>query len=136
MSVQQPLADGPFKTRSPASDPLVPWLVVLGGLVLFVGWVVGVVLLWLSDAWPYRDKLLGTFVLPGGLLGSVILLTRATQVSNCSNSGGPGVATVTHCTMNGFSLPPYLGIPLLLALLAAPVLTGLHLERVRRATLT
>jgi hypothetical protein len=43
-------------------------LLPLGGVILpIVGWFVGVVLLWVSDAWTTRDKLLGTFVVPGGL---------------------------------------------------------------------
>jgi uncharacterized membrane protein len=40
-------------------------------LVLF--WPVGVVLLWLSDAWTTRDKLIGTLVPPGGYLGAVLV---------------------------------------------------------------
>jgi hypothetical protein len=41
---------------------LVPWLLLLGGLIFGVGWLVGVVLLWASPIWRARDKLLGTLV--------------------------------------------------------------------------
>lgn len=45
------------------------WLLLIGGIVLpVVGWIIGVVLLWASELWTRRDKLIGTFVVPGGLL--------------------------------------------------------------------
>ena len=42
-------------------------LLLVGGFLGGVGWLAGVVLLWLSDRWSTGDKLIGTFVLPGGL---------------------------------------------------------------------
>jgi uncharacterized membrane protein len=49
-------------------------LLPFGSLVLpFVGWFVGVFLLWLSDAWTSRDKLIGTLLVPGGVLGPIWL---------------------------------------------------------------
>src|SRR4051812_37301814 len=41
-------------------------LLLLGGFTV-IGWFVGVVFLWISAAWTLRDKLIGTFVVPGGL---------------------------------------------------------------------
>jgi hypothetical protein len=42
-------------------------LLLLGLLVLGVGWLIGLALLWASPTWRLRDKLLGTLVVPGGL---------------------------------------------------------------------
>ncbi len=42
-------------------------LLLVGISLLIVGWFVGVVLLWSSEIWTLRDKLVGTLVLPGGL---------------------------------------------------------------------
>ncbi len=43
-------------------------LLAIGGLVLpIIGWVIGVILLWISPAWTSGEKLLGTLVVPGGL---------------------------------------------------------------------
>jgi hypothetical protein len=42
-------------------------LVLLGGLPFGLGWALGVAMLWSSRAWSVRDKLVGTFVVPGGL---------------------------------------------------------------------
>ena len=48
-------------------------LLLVGGFALVVGWIVGVVLLWTSRAWTLRDKLIGTFVVPGGLAVGYVL---------------------------------------------------------------
>lgn len=45
------------------------WLLLIGGIILPVlGWIIGVVILWASERWTRRDKLIGTLVVPGGLL--------------------------------------------------------------------
>ncbi|HUY57115.1 MAG TPA: hypothetical protein VMV12_04735 [Candidatus Micrarchaeaceae archaeon] len=106
------------------SDAWVPWLLLVGGFLLVVGWFAGVLLLWTSHAWGLRDKLLGTFVLPGGLLGLVVLGGFPTSVGECS-----GTST---CVSSGFSLPFPLGIVLLLVALVAPLATAWHLDRIRR----
>lgn len=50
-------------------------LLPLGGLVLpALGWLAGVILLWSSNAWNRRDKLIGTLVIPGGLALPVFAL--------------------------------------------------------------
>lgn len=56
-------------------------LLTVGSLVPVVGWLVGVVLLWLSSLWRTREKVLGTLVVPfgpGGLLtfGALLPLGR------------------------------------------------------------
>ncbi len=67
--------------QAPASTGLnervaVPLLLV-GGFLFGVGWVVGVVLLWNSRVWTLRDKLIGTLVIPGGLATTVFLSWRS-----------------------------------------------------------
>lgn len=53
-------------------------LLLLGGLLLVgIGWFVGVALLWSSKVWSTCDKLVGTFLLPGGLLFAALLALRA-----------------------------------------------------------
>jgi hypothetical protein len=43
-------------------------MLLIGGLVIPIfGWFIGVVLLWVSNAWNVRDKLIGTIFVPGGL---------------------------------------------------------------------
>jgi hypothetical protein len=56
-------------------QPFKPGFVEIGALVLLpVFWIVGVVLLWASNAWNTREKLIGTFLVPGGLWTVPILL--------------------------------------------------------------
>ena len=40
---------------------------LVGGFIFIAGWFVGLVLLWTSSVWTVRDKLVGTFIVPGGL---------------------------------------------------------------------
>jgi len=49
-------------------------LLLAGGSLFLVGWLVGVALLWASDAWSVRDKLIGTLIVPGGLSGAFIII--------------------------------------------------------------
>jgi uncharacterized membrane protein len=43
-------------------------LLLFGGFVFGVGWIVGLILLWSSTVWKPWEKLLGTLVFPGGLV--------------------------------------------------------------------
>jgi hypothetical protein len=84
------------------------FLLPTGGIVVpVVGWLVGVVLLWQSDAWTRRDKLIGTLVVPGGLLTPFVLLTLVSGV---------------------------LGVAALVALFVAPIVSTVHLARQMRRT--
>ena len=71
-------------------------LLLLGGFIAFVGWIVGLILLWSSRAWTTRDKLIGTLLWPGGLAtgAGVALVLGAASPETCvggSVSGGPMV---------------------------------------------
>ena len=134
-------------------DAWVPWLLLLGGYALLVGWFVGVGLLWSSATWRVRDKILGTLVLPGGLL-SLVLLGQQGSVTACSSGvavspvpipvtpgsaplappASPGVLhPLTHCVTTGFSFPLPIGILVLALAVIAPILVAMHLERIRRS---
>ena len=67
----------PSQARSehPPEGAVVRWL-LLGGLLFGVGWLVGVNRLWRSPVWSRSEKLLGTLVLPGGLLWAFTLEPR------------------------------------------------------------
>jgi hypothetical protein len=52
-----------------------------------IGWSVGLILLWASDAWTTRQKLLGTLVIPGGLVVPVGLLFVGTSAETCTSTG-------------------------------------------------
>jgi hypothetical protein len=150
-----PTGVGPAWTPPPAGTPAAAWppppaptrrsiraldvtavvLLLVGGfLIPAVGWVVGVVLLWASVSWTTGEKLLGTFVVPGGLIAPVLLALLPGQ--SCSS----GVSMDDHGNVietfdevcEGFAFAPWLGITLLVVLAVAPVVVGALL--LRRAT--
>ncbi|MCZ2109633.1 MAG: hypothetical protein LC118_08710 [Dehalococcoidia bacterium] len=85
-------------------------LLLLGGIVPPVlGWFIGVALLWSSSAWTSGQKLLGTLVVPGGLLVPFLLLSMASPVG---------------------SVELLVGVPLLGALVLAPIAVVVYLWRV------
>ena len=132
--------------QAPARAVLNEWLAIplllIGGFILIVGWFVGVALLWSSRIWTLRDKLIGTLVVPGGLVTSVLLILGVGGSASggaCSGftttTRGPhGVKAVnagTDCTSSGGGVN-YLALALLVVLFVLPILTSIYLGR--RAT--
>lgn len=60
-------------------------------------WPIGVLLLWLSPAWNRRDKLIGSFVLPGGLVLSWVLQTGVRTACKDARTGAPLAAGEPGC---------------------------------------
>jgi uncharacterized membrane protein len=96
-------------------------LLLLGGFTV-VGWFIGLVLLWISDVWTVRDKVIGTLIIPGGLavsLGFVFLMPA--PAVKC-----PVTQSAVSCVNGSAPLGPVeTGLLLLLAI--APILTALYL---------
>jgi uncharacterized membrane protein len=53
---------------------IIAFLLVGGIIVPGLGWLIGVVMLWVSSAWRVKDKVIGTLLVPGGLLLPLVLL--------------------------------------------------------------
>jgi uncharacterized membrane protein len=119
-------------------------------VALLIIWPVGVVLLWMSDAWSTRDKLIGTLLPPGGSLGVLVfaaLLGGSLPFGGCvgsvSTSGSPGGPTsapvyATTCPNAAITAAVDAGqvliIVLAVVLLVMPLLTALYLGmRLRRS---
>jgi hypothetical protein len=65
-------------------------LLPIGGIIVpILGWIAGAVLLWVSDAWNTKDKLIGTLLFPGGLLIPTALLFMAGESSGCGSVVNP-----------------------------------------------
>ena len=104
-------------------------LLLLGGFLAGIGWVVGAVLLWTSTRWTRAEKLIGTLILPGGIGVGLFVLgwARAGSYTNCSESG--------HCVTvhTGWNPPGWLALFTLLAIVLAPAVTAVFLvNRARR----
>jgi len=80
-------------------------LLLIGGFLIGLGWIAGVVMLWVSPRWRTNDKLLATLVWPGGL------------------------AAVLAVPRFGAALPPLLTLSLLLVGVAGPILAAVRLLR-------
>lgn len=79
-------------------------LLIIGGVVVpVVGWIVGVILLWASEVWTRKDKLIGTLVIPGGLLLPVAVVAIVASADyfrgyvNCVEPP-PGSAAAPICS--------------------------------------
>jgi hypothetical protein len=64
-------------------------------LVPFV-WPVGVILLWMSPAWHWRDKLIGTLIPPGGYMGVALF-----GIAFATAHGGSGTTCVVVTEATG-----------------------------------
>ena len=116
--------------RSGAVEIAALILLLIGGIVIpVVGWLVGVVLLWVSSAWTARQKLLGTLVVPGGLALPVSLLVFATSSdSTCYQQPIPGARDQMLCS-NGGSSGQLVGSVVVALLAAASIATIVYLGR-------
>lgn len=123
---------------------------VLAIVALLVVWPVGVVLLWISEAWSTRDKLIGTLLPPGGYLGVItieVLLRGAPGfLAGCTSSTSNSASSdgIVGSATSGTTCPSPAVIAVvdaghvLLTLLAVilvfmPILTAIYLGiRLRR----
>jgi hypothetical protein len=71
---QAPVSTGVSRMSVPAYAVVTVLLIILGGYIVpFVGWAVGLVLLWASPIWSDRDKWAGTLYGPvAGVVGGVL----------------------------------------------------------------
>ena len=89
----------------------------VGSLVLpIIGWLIGVYLLWTSRVYSIRDKLLGTFVLPGGWIAVPVVLLAGSGTQTCS-----GTAGTSNCTGTATSTGAWV---LLAAAVVLPLITA------------
>jgi hypothetical protein len=104
-------------------------LLLMGGFLFVLGWVVGAVLLWSSRAWTVREKLLGTLLVPGGLAASVYLvLLFGISTTSCDGLGRRRVCVGEPSTAHDILLIVLFG-----ALVLAPIATSVVLLRRARA---
>jgi hypothetical protein len=89
-----------------------------------LAWGAGVVLLWLSPVWSVGSKILGTLLVPGGLVAAVLLLFLPVSAEVCTSNGGGEVCS------GGIDLWARLAlIALWIALVVLPIVVAVHLGR-------
>jgi uncharacterized membrane protein len=129
-----------FDVRKPSPPGRAGWMdvaalvfLLVGGLIIPIfGWVIGVVLLWVSNAWNVRDKIIGTLFVPGGLL--VPLGIGIIAVGNGGTSCSPvtGANGVTIGCPDASQGTPVLGIVALALLVLLPIVTTAYLAHQMR----
>ena len=103
-------------------------LLLIGGVVLpVIGWVIGVVLLWISETWTTTEKVIGTLIVPGGLALPIFLTLVTGYAESCS---GPPEGPLT-CTGGPSQAAQVLGTILVIFLFIAPLATTAFLARRR-----
>ena len=88
-----------FGVQAEPTKPATPWLEVITLVALvvpFLGWLVGAVLVWLSQRWTTRDKLIGAI---GGLSWAVAGFGTVVEPS------GPGATIALILIVLAFVLP-------------------------------
>ena len=87
------VAEAPDRLGIHPSPPYRPGFLEVAAVILvpFL-WPVGVILLWMSPAWHWRDKLIGTVIPPGGYIGLsyILLAIRDYTPSGARPTAGPG----------------------------------------------
>jgi hypothetical protein len=118
--------------KGSALDIVALIMLLVGGVIVpLVGWLVGVVLLWISEAWSTREKVLGTIVVPGGLALPIFLELYATSSELCVSQNGGQVT----CEGGRPLAVDVLVIGGMVALLLAPFVTTIFLARRRSRAL-
>ncbi|MGC9973852.1 MAG: hypothetical protein ABSC36_00495 [Gaiellaceae bacterium] len=116
-------ASGATETLRPGMrESLAVILLLFGGFLVGVGWFVGIHLLWSSRFWTTRDKLVGTLLVPGGLLPAVVLAEAGVQTCH----GGTGVPT--ECTPYVSPTLRVVMIAGLIALIVLPLISAVFLS--------
>jgi hypothetical protein len=108
-------------------------LLMFGGFLAGVGWLVGVALLWTSPRWRSRDKWLATLVWPFGYAGLLVVasvgLWTSSSVRTCTSTAVQAGSRAHETCSGGNGLPGWVGFLIFLALLVAPVLVAAQLLR-------
>lgn len=108
-------------------------LLPFGGLLIpLVGWFAGVALLWSSDHWTLRDKLIGTLAPPGGYFTFFLLTFIVSDVDSCSSVSDENGTIIGDTCDDGSAFGEALMIALIIVLLVLPLVTMVYLLRRRR----
>lgn len=111
-------------------------LLSVGMVVPVLGWLAGVILLWISEVWNTREKVLGTVFAPAGwlLLGWLALETLGGHSGACFGTTDEQGRTISqNCSGNATSFSDVFWPTLLIAGVVASVATMIYLAvRLRR----
>ena len=102
-------------------------LLSVGMILPGLGWLVGVILLWISDVWNAREKLLGTLLAPAGWLIPAWIVVQTVGGGTCESSFDANGHALSNSCNGGTSHSGILWLVLLIALSLASVGTMIYL---------
>ena len=111
------------------SQPYRPGFLEVAAVILvpFL-WPIGVILLWMSPAWHWRDKLIGTLVPPGGYIGlGIILAAGVSSNRSCTTIIDQAGRVVQNSCSGGGELPQVLSALLAILILGSPLFSAAYL---------
>jgi hypothetical protein len=91
-------------------------LLLLGGFLGGLGWLVGVFCLWFSNAWKWYDKAIAMLLWPFGLAGSMLWVAASLVSVDDGSTSAPALELIRT-----------------LAILGVPLMTSAYLVRRARA---
>jgi hypothetical protein len=97
-----------FGVPAEPARPATPWLEIIALIALvipFLGWLVGVVLVWVSRLWSTRDKLIGTIGGMSWVVAGLGTLSLSARGSTAVGSAPPGPAETSLLEVVLFVLP-------------------------------
>ncbi len=126
------VADARERLGVRAPQPYRPGVLeVLAVILVPFFWPIGVILLWISPAWHWRDKVIGTLVPPGGYLGVSILalVAASSRSSGCiTMTNAAGAVIEDTCQQAGPSWLQVLGAVMLgIVIYVLPLITAGYL---------
>jgi len=111
---------------------IVALVCLLPGSLLFpIGWIVAIVLVWLSDVWTTRDKWIATLLPPGGLGAALVFSSWGAfgGVESCSGGSTTDGREFYNCTGGPSETMRVVGILITVFLLITPFITTAYLGR-------
>jgi hypothetical protein len=126
------IGEAPVALRAPTTtwEGITVALLTIGSIVPVIGWLAGVAMLWTSTRWRPGEKVLGTLIMPLGPAAVLWFALIPVSSESCTEtlSYDGTVATMPHvCTHSGLSLSAWVGIPLILFWLTAPIVVAVVL---------
>jgi uncharacterized membrane protein len=117
-----------FGLPAEPARPATPWLEIIALVLLvipFLGWLVGVVLVWVSRRWTIRDKVIGTL---GGMswvvAGLGTIMVRAVNIPSSAMGSGTPVGSPGPIESTG---PSVVEVILFVAPFVLPIAAAIYL---------
>ena len=129
------IGEAPVALRAPTAtrEGITVALLTIGSIVPVIGWLAGVAMLWTSTRWRPGEKVLGTLIMPLGPAAVLWFALIPVSSESCTRStetlSSDGTVTTLSqvCTHSGLILSAWVGIPLILFWLIAPIVVAVVL---------